>query len=110
MKKVVNFSHPLSPAAVAALENLMGDEVEIIDIPVQIDLSLAKVQPQIEAIIDEVPPGVDAIVPPGLSIVTALLCARLSFDQSDMMPEPPGIIVMKRTYLNQFIPTEIMRW
>lgn len=96
--KIVNFSHPLSSDALAQTKERVGKDVEIVQIPVQIDFN-ADLRDQfdnlVEAAMKQMP--FDAIVPPALSYAAAYVTARLSYAQSDaMMPVPPDIIVLKR--------------
>lgn len=121
MKNLVNFSHPLSVAAKAALEEMVGDSVQEFVIQCQIDFD-QPVKPQLDALVkqvDVVLRGEPAIlrymhlyIPPSISYAAAYVTARLSFAQSDAMPpDPPDMVVLKRSggAVPQFIPCEIVR-
>jgi len=78
MKTVLNFSHPLSHAAVERLKEMVGSDLEIHEIAMHFDLS-KPLEPQIQAAIHKA--GVakvspDYIVPPGLS-PAAIVVSRI---------------------------------
>lgn len=111
--KIINFSHPLSSDALAQIKERVGRDVEVVQVPVQIDFD-ADLREQfdnlVEAVMKQMP--FDAIVPPALSYAAAYVTARLSYAQSDaMMPVPPDIIVLKRgeSVPPRFVLADIVR-
>lgn len=79
---LVNFSHPLNPAAEAAIRADYGaGELTIIAVPVQVDQA-GPLVPQVERLVAQAvheaggnPLNIDAYIPPGLAPV-AILVAR----------------------------------
>lgn len=100
MKKVVNMAHPLSQRAIEQIAAAVGDEVEIIDIPVQIDLDgdiVAQLNEFVDRVAAEVIP-IDIMFPPSLPVAAAYVTARLSYAQSDAMrPVPPTLGWLRRS-------------
>lgn len=122
MKNLVNFSHPLSEAALLRLEDMIGESVQEIIIPCQLDLE-APMGPQLDALLQQSEAatmksgregrgyGMDLYIPPALSYAAGYLTAKLSYAQSDaMLPVPPAMVVLRREGTPpQFMPVEILR-
>lgn len=80
--KVFNFSHSLAPAAVEQLNDRFGTAVEVIQIPVNLDMG-AELLPQINELMkphSRVMNGTEAfcIVLPGMSIAAVAIAAAVS--------------------------------
>lgn len=107
--RLVNFSHPLSEAAKARLEEMVGPILEVV-IPVQLDLE-SPMKPQLEALVAAAGACVQLFIPPALSYAAAYVTAKLSYAQSDaMLPVPPDMVVLRREGTPpQFMPYEIVR-
>ena len=107
--KLVNFSHGLSAAAKARLEEMVGREVTEAIVPCQIDMD-APIKPQLDALVER-GYSADLYIPPTLSFAAAYVTARLSYAQSDAYPPcPPTIVVLRREGTPpQFMPCEIVR-
>ena len=107
--KLINFSHELSAAAKARLEEMVGQEVTEVVVPCQIDMGVP-IKPQLDALADQ-GWGADLYIPPALSFAAAYVTARLSYAQSDAYPPcPPTIVVLRREGTPpQFMPCEIVR-
>ena len=98
MYKIINFSHPLSADALAQIEERVGQNVEEVRVPVQVDFD-APLRPQFDTLVETAMHALpfDAVIPPALSYAAAYVVARLSYAQSDaMMPVPPAIVALKR--------------
>ena len=109
MKRLVNFSHPLSPKASARLAEMIGEFEETV-IPVQLDLDAA-LKPQLDTLVDAgMRAHMDLYIPPALSVAAAYVTAKLSYAQSDaMLPVPPAMVVLRREGTPpQFLPVEIL--
>lgn len=111
--RLTNMSHSLSAAAKAALEEMVGETVEEIVIPVQFDTD-APLRPQFDALLDDHRAelwGMDLFIPPAFAPAAAYITARLSYAQSDaMLPVPPDMVVLRREGTPpQFVPAEILR-
>jgi hypothetical protein len=82
--KILNFSHPLSPAAVERLTAHFGQPPEIHNIPVRVELERPLME-QIDAICDAAEVILDGdgepptLVMPGLSIVAAVIAHRYTW-------------------------------
>lgn len=91
---LVNFSHPLRPAAVAEVEShlAVGTKLEIVNIPVHVDIQ-SPLPEQVGKLIDRTKEAVggtllnvDIFIPPGLSSVAVLL--------SQQLPKSAGMLVL----------------
>jgi hypothetical protein len=110
VSRLVNFSHALSPAARARLEEMVGPVLEVV-IPCQIDMD-APIKPQLDMLVEQAGNSVpDLYIPPALSFAAAYVTAKLSYAQSDaMLPVPPAMVVLRREGTPpQFMPYEIVR-
>ena len=108
--RLVNFSHALTPAARARLEDMVGPFLEVV-IPCQIDMA-SPVKPRLDALVEQAGnTAPDLYIPPALSFAAAYVTARLSFAQSDaMLPVPPAMVILRREGAPpQFMPCEIVR-
>ena len=107
--KVLNFSHPMTKDARDKLAKMVGQDVQVFYIPVQVDFE-KPIKPQVDQYVSyairEHP--FEAFIPPGLSILAAPMAARLRA----ILGTPPKFVVMKReTGLTPtFLPSEIMEW
>lgn len=107
---ILNFSHPLSDAAHAALIEQCGSANAVVHtIPVQVDLA-QPLAPQIAIIvadaleiIDSNPYNADVIIPPGLAIVAAQLVRFFPSANLAVIASTDGVP-------RQFLPTgELLR-
>jgi len=85
--KIINFSHPLTPeqvAQIADLLNVPADQIQVITVPVNLDLE-ADLAPQITDLMDRV--GLTGqewqttpfvVNPPGLAVAAAMVIAEIS--------------------------------
>jgi hypothetical protein len=79
MKTIVNFSHPISQSSLEILTEALGDDVNVVDIPVRLEPS-QPFPPQIDKImilIARTTNTIDYIVLPGLSAAAVLLAQRM---------------------------------
>lgn len=110
MKRLLNFSHELAPAAKALLEEMIGETVEETVIPCQLDMEAA-LKPQLDALVEAAMQcRFDLYIPPALSYAAGYVTARLSYAQSDaMLPVPPSMVVLRREGTPpRFVPAEIV--
>lgn len=108
MKTLVNFSHPLTTSAKVRLAEMVGDEINEIVIPVQLDLE-APMTPQLQKLVKLVPSSFDLYIPPSLPVAAACVTVALSVGYGDTCsPYYPPIVVMKRNGLSGFMPAEII--
>ncbi len=107
MITLVNFSHPLSPAAEAMLsEEIAGGDLRVVNIRVQVDLA-APLAPQVEALVAEAtaaaggnPLNIDCIIPPGHAAVAAMVKSAL--------PRAHLIVLRPVGTPPQFVPAHIV--
>ena len=108
MKTLMNFSHPLTTSAKARLAEMVGDEINEIVIPVQLDLD-APMTPQLQALANLAPSGFDLYMPPSLPVAAAYVSVQFSVGYGDSsVPQHPPIVVMKKEGFAGFMPAEII--
>jgi hypothetical protein len=108
MKTLVNFSHPLTTSAKVRLAEMVGDEINEIVIPVQLDFDEPMI-PQLQGLVNLAPSSFDLYIPPSLSVAAAYVTVQLSVGYGDLCaPYHPPIVVMKRSGLAGFMPAEII--
>lgn len=95
---VLNFAHPITGEQAEQLKKLLGTEIEIVDIPVQLDLSQPMAE-QIESIVDSIgwtptdwQTNQFIVNPPGLSTAASVLLASIHGRAGYF----PSIIVLRR--------------
>lgn len=97
---VINFSHPLTDATSAEIEERVG-QFELRTISVQLDLS-RHLQPQLDALVGEFDAAYEAadwdgvyIIPPALAVAAAYVGAAASEATADRSSRA-GVIVLRR--------------
>lgn len=116
---VVNFSHPLNPAAKAEIAERYGQmtETNVLDVPVQVDFT-QPLMPQVERIYQDAlrkvgeafgssqaghAANVDCMILPGLNIVAVLLANKFKTTNIIVMAGEPSATPPR------FMPVELIR-
>lgn len=111
MLTVVNFSHPLTEAAISKLALLIGvteDDLYIITQPVQVDLFQPLTEQVMELVrqavvaADNNPYNIDLFIPPGLSWVAAYMTIAFPSAHMIVMASDPN------TTPRQFMPVQVV--
>lgn len=95
---VLNFAHPITDEQAEQLKKLLGTEIEVVDVPTQLDL-FQSLQPQIERLLDQVGWSSSdwqtfsfVVNPPGLAAATAVVLAEIHGRAGYF----PPVIVLRR--------------
>lgn len=107
--KLLNMSHPLTPAARKRLEEMLEMEVDEVVMEVQLNLD-APLTPQLDALVDQTAKvWFDLFIPPSFAVAAAYMGAKLAYAQADAMrPIPPAMVVLRREALAGFMPVEVV--
>lgn len=114
MLTLINLSHPLHSDALAALSQMAGDDVRVIDVPVQVDVNepLAGV---IKVLVDQIAElaggnllDIDMVIPPGLSYIAMAILPEMARRTSGRMPHVVRLIRLDGLP-PKFMPVEIVR-
>lgn len=105
---LLNYSHPLTERARAALQEMTGSSVTERLIACQLDME-QPLLPQLDALVTQAG-QFDLLIPPSLSYAAAYVTARLSMAQSDAWPPvPPRMVILRREGpLGGYMPSEIV--
>lgn len=105
---LLNYSHPLTERARAALQEMTGNSVIERLVACQLDME-QPLLPQLDALVAQAG-QFDLLIPPSLSYAAAYVTARLSVAQSDAWPPiPPRMVILRREgALGGYMPSEIV--